>query len=353
MSACACGAGSVTGGCCGPKIGTVGAAWTWSDWLGALSVRLNFGRMNYQVKAGLYALGNPNAESPVFVTANYKLSFDHLRRALHGLDAWLLVLDTHGVNVWCAAGKGTFSTDELVRRIGATGLAGVVSHRRLILPQLGAVGVAAHRVAEATGFTVIYGPVRAADIPAWLKAGRRKDAAMRTVGFSLWDRLVLVPVEIVNGWKQMLAMTAVALGLGLLRARGVNATLAGAFAVYLVQLAGAAIAACIVVPLLLPWLPTRSFSIKGATVGLALASALAGFAAANPGGAFWSVFQGGWAITGAAIASGAIAAYVGLNFTGATVFTSQSGTMLETRRALPAIGVAAGAGLICQIVGAF
>ena len=88
MSACACGAGSGAGGCCGPRIGSAGAAWTWSDWLGALSVRLNVGRMDYRVAAGLYSLGNPGAEAPVFVTANYKLSFDHLRRALQGMDAW-------------------------------------------------------------------------------------------------------------------------------------------------------------------------------------------------------------------------------------------------------------------------
>lgn len=262
MSACACGAGSAAGGCYGPKNGSVGAAWTWSDWLGALSVRCNVGRMDYRVAAGLYSIRCPTPAAPVFVTANYKLTFDHLRRALAGVDAWLLVLDTHGVNVWCAAGKGTFSTEKLVRRIEATGLAGVVSHRRLVLPQLGAVGVSAHRVAEATGFTVIYGPVRAADIPAWLKAGRRKDAAMRTVRFSLWDRLVLAPVEISNGRMPLLVMAAVALGLGLLRARGVNAALAGAFAGYLVQLAGAAIAACVFVPALLPWLPMRGWSAK-------------------------------------------------------------------------------------------
>ena len=353
MSSCACSAGAVAGGCCGPRSGNVRGEWSLADWLGALSVRLNVGRMDYRVEVGLYSLGNPGVEAPVFVTANYKLSFDHLRRALRGMDVWLLVLDTHGVNVWCAAGKGTFSTEELVRRIEATGLAGVVSHRRLILPQLGAVGVAAHRVAEATGFTVIYGPVRAADIPAWLKAGRRKDAAMRTVSFSLWDRLVLVPVEISNGRMPLLVMAAVALGLGLLRSRGVNAELAGAFAGYLAQLVGAAIIACLLVPALLPWLPTRSFSIKGATVGLALTAVLAGLAASPGAAGFWSVFQGGWAIAGSALAGGAIAAYVGLNFTGATVFTSQSGTVLESRRALPLIGAAAVAGLVCQIVGAF
>ena len=52
--------------------------------------------MKYTVDPGLYALGSPAADAPVCVTANYKMSFDHLRRALAGRDAWILVLDTKG-----------------------------------------------------------------------------------------------------------------------------------------------------------------------------------------------------------------------------------------------------------------
>jgi CO dehydrogenase/acetyl-CoA synthase gamma subunit (corrinoid Fe-S protein) len=73
------------------------------------------------------------------------------------------VLDTQGINVWCAAGKGTFGTDELVHRIEATQLHDVVRHRVLILPQLGAPGVAAHDVKKRSGFTIEYGPVRTAN----------------------------------------------------------------------------------------------------------------------------------------------------------------------------------------------
>jgi len=65
-------------------------------------------RMSYAISPGLYAVGNPTKESDVFVSANYKLSFDVLRRELKGFNAWILVLDTKGINVWCAAGKGTF-----------------------------------------------------------------------------------------------------------------------------------------------------------------------------------------------------------------------------------------------------
>ena len=117
----------------------------WRDHWGAIKARWGVGRMDYAIDPGLYALGNPDRESPVLVSANYKMSFDELRSSLPGRDLWILVLDTKGINVWCAAGKGTFGTEELVRRIESSGLKEIVSHRSIILPQLGAPGVAAHR----------------------------------------------------------------------------------------------------------------------------------------------------------------------------------------------------------------
>jgi CO dehydrogenase/acetyl-CoA synthase gamma subunit (corrinoid Fe-S protein) len=141
------------------------------DYLGAVMVRWGINRGNYRVEPGLYAAGTPDPDSDVFVTANYKLSFDTLRKNLTGLNCWILVLDTKGINVWCAAGKGTFGTNELVNRIKHVSLTAVVNHKRLILPQLGATGVAAHKVKELTGFNVHYGPVRAADITKFIENG--------------------------------------------------------------------------------------------------------------------------------------------------------------------------------------
>ena len=155
--------------------------------------------MSYTVDPGLYAAGNPSPESPVLVTANYKLSFDMLRRELPGIDAWILVLDTKGINVWCAAGKGTFGTGELVRRVKAVKLESVVSHRRLVLPQLGAPGIQAHVVKQESGFAVDFGPVRAADLPAYLRAGRKATPEMRAVRFGWRDRLELTPMEFAAG----------------------------------------------------------------------------------------------------------------------------------------------------------
>ena len=87
------------------------------------------------------------------------------------MNAWILVIDTKGINVWCAAGKGTFGTDNIVKSIKKTSLEYLVKHRIIILPQLGAVNVAAHKVKEQSGFRVIYGPVKAKDIKAFVLAG--------------------------------------------------------------------------------------------------------------------------------------------------------------------------------------
>ena len=179
--------------------------YTRQDHWGTVKARFGVGRMDYAVDPGLYALGNPDGDSPVFVSANYKMSFDELRSSLPGRNGWILVLDTDGINVWCAAGKGTFGTDELVRRIEATGLKKLVRHRKLILPQLAGPGVSAHQVKTRSGFTVQYGPIRAQDLPAYLDSGLKATPEMRRKTFTLKERAVLIPVELVEALKPTLS----------------------------------------------------------------------------------------------------------------------------------------------------
>src|SRR5512139_2025308 len=157
----------------GGEVPRIRTGLTFRDRIGSIKVRFGVGRTNYRVSAGLYAVGNPGTGSPVLVSANYKLSFDRLRSSLSGRDAWILVLDTDGINVWCSAGKGTFGTDEIVRRVQDSSLDRFVSHRVLVVPQLGAPGVSAHEVRRRCGFRVEYGPVRAEDLPAYLDAGMK------------------------------------------------------------------------------------------------------------------------------------------------------------------------------------
>jgi len=140
-----------------------------ANWWDHFLKRLGINRSGNRVEQGLYALGNPNPKSQIFITANYTLSFDSLRTVLKGINCYILVLDTKGINVWCAAGKGTFGTDELVKRINLTRLVDVTKRRTLILPQLSGPGVAALEVKKLSGFNVEYGPVRAIDLPEYLK----------------------------------------------------------------------------------------------------------------------------------------------------------------------------------------
>jgi CO dehydrogenase/acetyl-CoA synthase delta subunit len=295
--------------------------------------------MSYLVPPGLYALGEPAADDPVVVTANYKMSYDIVRRALTGRNVWLLVLETYGINVWCAAGKGTFGTGELVRRVDATRLGEVVTHRRLLLPILGAAGVSAPEVGRRTGFMVRYATIRADDLPMYLDKGMTTTPAMRELTFTAGERLILAPIELVAALKwgfpaALLLFLAGGGGIaGFSIAGGVRPALA---------LLGAVLAGSLCAPLLLPWLPTRSFAVKGAVAGLVWA-------------ACWTLLgRGGysaWTTAALFLMLPAITSFLMLNFTGSTPFTSRSGVKKEMQLALPVMVCALVAGMALLIVG--
>jgi acetyl-CoA decarbonylase/synthase complex subunit gamma len=314
------------------------------DRFGSWKARWGVGRMTYAVEPGLYAVGNPDADSVVLVSANYKLSFDALRKELSGLDAWMVVLDTKGINVWCAAGKGTFGTDEVVRRIGLVELEKVVDHRKIILPQLGAVGVAAHEVRKRCGFSVIYGPVRAADIIAFIKAGMKATPEMRQVRFSLRDRLVLTPIEVVTGAKYLVLSVVALFILAGLNAGGYSVGLAVENGIRsTVNIFAAYLAGTVVGPVLLPWLPGRSFSFKGGLVGVVVALGL-----------MLLKLTGGWLETiGWFFLIVVFASFGTMNFTGASTYTSLSGVKKEMRIAVPLQTVGALVGVIIWLASRF
>ena len=303
----------------GRQVPVVSTRLSRADILGGWKVRWDIGRMHYTVRPGLYAVGSPCAESPVLVTANYKLSFDAVRRELRGIDAWILVLDTKGINVWCAAGKGTFGTRELEQRIVAVRLDQVVTHRTLILPQLGAPGVSAPEVKAASGFRVMYGPVRASDIPEFLANGRKKDDGMRRVRFGFADRMTIAPAEVSHSWPVVLAILGASVLLALPFDTGYPPRLLG----LAIPLLGAVLMGTVVFPALLPVLPFHAFSLKGATLGV-----------------IWAVVAA--LVAGSSLLSGAgllfiitpIVAFISMAFTGSSTFTCQPGAALEVRRSL-------------------
>jgi hypothetical protein len=307
---------------------------TSKDILDGWRVRWGIKRMGYRINPGLYVVGKPDASSPVLVTANYKLTFDSLRKHLENISSWVLVLDTKGVNVWCAAGKGTFGTEELIRRIKSVNLSSLMKNKTIILPQLGAPGVAAHIVTAQTGFKVIYGPIRAVDLPKFLANGLKTDPAMRNVTFTLKERLAVVPVELVQSWKVVLAVLAYLLVIRLISGNILSWSTAWEFLPYL----AAIVMGCAVVPALLPLVPGKSFAFKGWLTGI-----VATF--------IFTWFYGNSTVdtTAYLLILPAISAYLALNFTGCSTYTSLSGVKKEMKIALPLLIFSVISGIAVQL----
>jgi len=297
------------------------------DIIGTIKVRLGVNRSRYMVAPGLYSIGDVTPESPVLVTANYKLTFDRLRKELEGVHTWVLVLDTRGVNVWCAAGKKTFSTDEVIQRVKQTRLHEVVNHRRLILPQLSATGVSGKKLKKGCGFKVTWGPIQARDVKPFLEAGLKADKAMRHVTFTFLERLILVPVELsllrkYIFWVLLAGFVLSGIGPGLFSfglawSRGLIMIAACATGIF---------TGAVVAPVLLPWIPGRAFAIKGVLAGLLIGAGM--------------VMLLGKSFNFTAIAAlvlliVGISSFLAMNFTGSTPFTSPSGVEKEMRKAIP------------------
>jgi len=309
-----------------PQVSTV---LTLSDWLGHIRARTSSFRMKFSLKPGLYAVGTPDSTSDIFVSANYRLSFNHLRKALDGMNAWILVLDTVGINVWCAAGKGTFGTDEIIRRIKLTGIEKYVEHKRLILPQLGAPGVNSGEVRKQTRFRISYGPVRAEDIKQYIENGYKADEEMRLVKFTMKDRAVLIPMEINMIKEKFLYFIIAALLYSALQPEGFifKEALTSGYSILAAGILSVA-AGAILTPLLLPFIPFRSFAIKGGITG---ASAL--LVTEYSTGLFSSINL--YFYSAILILFTLISSYIALQFTGATTYTSLSGVKKEIKYSIP------------------
>lgn len=324
----------------------VPAELSWSDRLGSWRCRWGVGRMRYLVSPGVYAVGEPKGDSPVFVSANYKMSFDRLRQSLGGMDAWIMAIDTKGINVWCAAGKGTFGTGEIVRCVEEFKLSEIVSHKKLIVPQLAGPAVAAHKVKEQCGFKVVYGPVRAGDIAAFMEANMKATDEMRRVRFPLRDRVVLIPMELMMWLKPAIIVMLLFILVGGLSKKGfslVNCLHTGVGCAGL--FVAAYLAGGILGSVLLPILPGRAFSVKGLFVGLGV---FLGAVCLR-----LDVLSDGFSLAGWALIMPVVSSVILMNFTGTSTYTSLSGVMREMKIAVPLQIVAAVVGVGLWVTGIF
>lgn len=150
-----------------------------------------------KIEPGLYAVGRPDHNSSVLVTGNFDLTVRRLVKAIDTwVSAWVLVVDSAGINVWCAAGGGFLNAEKVIGALRVSELGKIVQHRDIVLPQLCANGVDGWRIRRETGWEVHWGPVRAEDLPDYISAGKVKTNTMRWIQFPLKDRLEMVTVTL-------------------------------------------------------------------------------------------------------------------------------------------------------------
>ena len=213
--------------------------------------------------------------------------------------------------------------------INITQLSQVVNHKRIIVPQLGAVGVSGYKVSKATGFKVYFGPVQAKDISKFIEAGYKAGPEMRTINFPIMDRLVLTPMEINPAMKKFPIFAVVVLLIFGLQPLGIffKDALQGGLPFLAMGLV-AILSGTLLTPVLLPFIPFRSFAVKGWIVGMAttlfLIKTTAILGEVNAPLSiltciFFPMFSSYWA----------------LQFTGSTTYTGMSGVKKEMKIAIP------------------
>jgi len=171
-------------------------------------VQTAFRMLPWPTEPGLRRVGQPGPSSPVVVTGNYDLTVRRLMRALAGLDVWVVVAPSSGINVWCAASGGHLGTSQVVTALKTSGIEKEVIHHRAILPQLAATGVEGLEVSRRCGWKVRFGPVYAEDLPRFLAAEQKKSDDMRHVRFSFAERM-----EMAIAWAAPTALVVGAVAL--------------------------------------------------------------------------------------------------------------------------------------------
>jgi hypothetical protein len=324
------------------KVAVIDNKLQFKDFLGTLKVRLGVNRYEYKIPTGLYAVGSVDENSPVLVTSNYKLSFDTLRKELDESGHWILVLDTNGINVWCAAGKGTFSTRELIYQIHKCELDKVVNTKRVILPQLGASGIEAYLLRKYTKFSAIYGPVRSEDILDFIKNKFTATEQMRSVTFTIKERLVLTPLEFFLNMKYIAIFILFFILSNFLKGSEslVLSTTLNTTTILFGNFIGS-----VIFPLLLGVLPFRSFVLNGGILGVIYS----GLIVYNSD--FFMLSKNPLSSTGIFILLSVFISYISFNFTGSTTFTSFTGVKKEAKIFIPLATILAFLGFILYIAG--
>jgi acetyl-CoA decarbonylase/synthase complex subunit gamma len=123
------------------------------------------------VDPGMYKIGAPTKDSPVFVTTNFALTYYTVESDISSnkIDCFLWAIDTDGIGVEAAVAGGQLTAAKIKKGIEESGfnMKNDTSHNTIILP-----GLAARLqgdVEDETGSKILIGPADSGRIPGWLE----------------------------------------------------------------------------------------------------------------------------------------------------------------------------------------
>ena len=143
----------------------------------------------FPAKTGYQRVGNPDENSPVLLTCNFHLTILRLKKATKGLNYHLLIANSKGINVWCAATGDSLNNHSVISVIKTSGIEDKVNHKKVIMPQLAAPGVESKVILKNVGWKILWGPVDAKDIPEFFESNLEKTVEMKQVKFRLIQRI--------------------------------------------------------------------------------------------------------------------------------------------------------------------
>jgi len=123
-----------------------------------------------QVEPKVYPVGEPDENSPTFVTTNFSLTYFIVSGEIEnsGLSAWLVIPECEGLSVLTAWAAGKFGGDKIGAFVKSSGHEEKVKSRKIVIP--GYVSQISGELEDALpDWEIIVGPQDAGDIESFVK----------------------------------------------------------------------------------------------------------------------------------------------------------------------------------------
>lgn len=239
----------------------------WKYYACLLGSQLMWPALAIKSPQGLFSFNEADSDSPVLITTNYYMTVFRVTEEIEKQDlrCHLLVVDSHGINVWCGSRGGHVNTDSVLSAINSTELESIVSHRTLILPQLVASSVS-KAVLSDNGWHAVFGPVDIVDVAEFIENENKKSLEQSVAKFDIHKRMECNLAHLVFETTMFLFMTPIFWALGLLG--GVFLSWSNYWMANLLLLLLGVLILGTAMAIVDPKMPTSSGYVRGAIIGV-------------------------------------------------------------------------------------